>query len=60
LKNELSRIYPRHSDLVDSTAAARLNAYAGGHGDSDQLSREIERLGLSVEGKKMLLEMVPK
>ena len=58
LKNEMSRIYPRHHDFVDSTAVARLNGYAGGHGSRDQLSREIESLGLSVEGKKMLTKMV--
>jgi methionine-S-sulfoxide reductase len=58
LTNDLSRIYPRHRDLVDSTAAARLNGYAGGHGRVDQLSREIDRLGLGPEGKKALTEMV--
>ena len=60
LNSEMSRIYPRHHDLVNSTAAARLNAYAGGGGSRDQLSREIESLGLSVEGEKMLIEMVAK
>lgn len=58
LKNEMSRIYPRHQDFVDSTAVARLNGYAGGHGTKDQLSREIEGLGLSAEGKKVLTEVV--
>ena len=60
LKNEMSRIYPHHRDFVDSTAVARLNGYAGGHGTKDQLSREIESLGLSAEGKKVLTEMVRK
>jgi peptide-methionine (S)-S-oxide reductase len=58
LKNEMSRIYPRHRDFVDSTAVARLNGYAGKHGTKDQLSREIESLGLSAEGKKVLTEVV--
>ena len=58
LKHEMVRIYPRHRDFVDSTAAARLNGYAGGHGTTEQLSREIERLGLSAEGKKALTDVV--
>jgi peptide methionine sulfoxide reductase MsrA len=47
LKNEMLRVYPRHQDFADSTAVARLNGYAGGHGTRDQLSREIESLGLN-------------
>jgi peptide-methionine (S)-S-oxide reductase len=58
LKNEMLLIYPRHEDLVDSTAAARLNGYLGGHGSSDQLSAEIESLGLSAEAERALTAMV--
>ena len=58
LKNEMSRIYPRHQEFVDSTAVARLNGYAGRHGTKDQLSLEIESLGLSAEGKEVLIEVV--
>lgn len=60
LKGELVRIYPSHRDLVDSTAAARLNGYAGGHGNKAQLSREIARLGLSTRGRETLIELVQK
>ena len=60
LKNEMMRIYPRHQDLVDSTAAARLNGYLGGHGSSDQLSKELETLGLSAEAEKVLADMILK
>ena len=60
LKQEISRIYPNHLDLVNSTAASRLNGYAGGNGNRDQLAREIESLGLSIKGKQVLLEMVRK
>jgi hypothetical protein len=60
LKKEIMRIYPRHQDLVDSTAAARLNGYVGGYGSKDQLSMEIESLGLSDEAEKVLIEMVPR
>jgi methionine-S-sulfoxide reductase len=58
LNNEILRIYPRHQDYVDSSAVSRLNGYAGGHGTHDQLSREIESLGLSDVGKRVLTEMV--
>jgi len=60
LKNEMIRIYPRYGDFVDSTAAARLNGYAGGYGTADQMSREIESLGLSAGGKKVLTKLVRK
>ena len=58
LNNEMTSIYPSHRDFVDSTAVARLNGYAGGNGSRDQLSREIESLGLSADVKKVLAEMV--
>jgi len=58
LKNEMSRIYPQHRDFVASTAVARLNGYAGLNGTRDQLSREVETLGLSAQGKRILSEMV--
>ncbi|MBT8330443.1 MAG: peptide-methionine (S)-S-oxide reductase [Desulfofustis sp.] len=58
LKKELMNIYPRHQDLVDSTAAARINGYVGGYGSRDQLSTELEILGLSDEAEKLLVEMV--
>ncbi len=60
LTNEMSRIYPRHQDFVNSTAVARLNGYVGRNGTQDQLIREIESLGLSAEGEKVLTEMVRK
>jgi peptide-methionine (S)-S-oxide reductase len=58
LNAEMSRIYPIHREFIDSTAAARLNGYAGGHGSKDQLAREIDRLGLTEAGKKSLTHMV--
>ena len=58
LKHEMSRIYPQHGDFVDSTAVARLNGYAGGYGTKDQLHREIDNLGLSAKGKKVLYDLV--
>ena len=60
LQGEMARIYPDARDFVDSSAVTRLNGYAGGHGTSDQLSREIGTLGLSVKGKKYLAALVQK
>ena len=60
LKKEIMRIYPHHQDLVDSTAAARLNGYVGGYGSKDQLSNEIDSLGLSEEAEKVLVKLVPR
>ena len=60
LKKEIMRIYPHHQDIVDSTAAARLNGYVGGYGSKDQLSAEIKSLGLSDEAEKVLVQLVPR
>lgn len=58
LTAEMTGIYPDPDDFVDSTAVARLNGYAGGHGTLEQLSREIDRLGLSEAGRQTLAEIV--
>lgn len=54
LVREMKRIYPRKQDFVDSTAATRLNGYAGGYGSLEQLRREIDRLGLGPRGRNYL------
>ena len=58
LMRELTHIYPRHQDLVASTAAARMNGYVGGNGTADQLERELSSLGLSAQGEKILFKRV--
>jgi len=58
LAREMSLIYPRHSDFVRSTAVTRLNGYVGGYGSPAQLAREIDSLGLSADGRRILLEKV--
>jgi peptide-methionine (S)-S-oxide reductase len=58
LKKEMSHIYPLQRDFIDSTAVARLNGYAGGYGSSAQLTREMDRLGLSDVGKQALIDIV--
>ncbi len=58
LKKKMELVYPQPSDFVNSTAAARLNGYAGGYGTREQLSGEIDMLGLSAEGKKELINII--
>jgi len=58
LMRELTRIYPQHRDIVDSTAAARMNGYVSGYGTADQLARELPDLGLSADGEKVLSRAV--
>ncbi len=60
LKREILRFYPASKDLIDSTTAARLNAYVGGNDTKVQLSREIKNLGLSKKGKAILRDLVQK
>jgi peptide-methionine (S)-S-oxide reductase len=58
LMRELSRLYPEHTDFVNSTAVARINGYVGGYGSQAQLLREIDMLGLSPAARKTLLDLV--
>lgn len=58
LMSELEARYPDFTDLVDSTAAARLNGYAYGVGDLPRLRREIDSLGLSEQAEMELLTLV--
>lgn len=60
LLTELTRIYPNTSDLVASTAAARMNGYIAGYGSRARLEMELNSLGLSPAGKKRLLGLVSK
>jgi hypothetical protein len=58
LWEEFRSIYPEMTKLIASTAAARVNGYLAGFGSCDILKDEIESLGLSVRGRKTLLEIV--
>ena len=58
LMKEFAAIYPDGKDFVHSTAAARVNSYIGGGGTLEQLRKEIDLLGLSAEGKKLLQKYV--
>lgn len=46
-------IYPNNRDLVDSTAVARANGYASGHGIIDSKD-DLDGMGLSEKGKEVL------
>jgi peptide-methionine (S)-S-oxide reductase len=50
--------YPQAADLMNSTAAARVNGYLGGHGTSAALKADIERLGLSEAAREELWQRV--
>ena len=54
---DLSAIYPATEDFIASTAAARLNGYAGGYGDAETLRERLSEFGLSVAGNERLLEI---
>ena len=51
-------IYPDASDWIDSTAAARINGFLGGHGTLEQLEAEIDSYGLSPAGRERLLDVL--
>ena len=56
---EFTAMYPDLQDLVDSTAATRVNAYLYGCGTGEQLQTEIDSFGLSEEAKGHLQNIVP-
>ena len=58
LNHFLNTFYKHHIDIVNSTAAARLNGYAGGNGSREQLVREMHLLGLDEAQKKLLEKLV--
>jgi methionine-S-sulfoxide reductase len=60
LASEFNAIYQNDDDFVNSTAAARVNGYLGGHGALATLQAEIDDLGLSPAGRQKLLDIVRK
>jgi hypothetical protein len=50
--------YPLEDELVNSTAAARVNGYIGGHGSLENLKSEMSALGLSPDAGKKLFQIV--
>ena len=55
LMREFKAMYPKESDFVKSTAAARVNAYLSGAGKLEDLKADLPNLGLSDEAQKRLL-----
>jgi methionine-S-sulfoxide reductase len=58
LLRQFQQHYPQAADLMNSTAAARVNGYLGGHGTSAALKADIERLGLSEATREELWQRV--
>ena len=50
--------YPRAADLMNSTAAARVNGYIGGYGTAAAYKADIDRLGLSAAAREELEDLV--
>jgi peptide-methionine (S)-S-oxide reductase len=55
LMREFAAMYPDPKDFRNSTAAARVNSYLGGHGSKQMIEKEIDQLGLSPEARQRLL-----
>jgi peptide-methionine (S)-S-oxide reductase len=58
LLKELQRYYPKDAELMDSTAAARVNGYLGRFGTLDRLKAEVDGFGLSQEARGELLDIL--
>jgi len=56
LLQEMQRYYPQEAELMNSTAAARVNGYLGRFGTIEDLKAGIDRLGLSEDAKQELLD----
>ena len=54
------RIYPDERDFAASTATARVNGFLGGHGGPENLTDEIESLGLTGKAREALENIVRK
>jgi peptide-methionine (S)-S-oxide reductase len=57
MMREFAAMYPDARDFTDSTAAARVNGYLGGHGEVQSLENDIGRLGLSRGSRDKLTAM---
>jgi len=55
---QFQQYYPQATDLMNSTAAARVNGYIGGHGTAAAYKADIDRLGLSAAAREELDELV--
>ncbi|EEG76567.1 Methionine sulfoxide reductase A [Dethiobacter alkaliphilus AHT 1] len=60
LTNELRACYKDFEMFVRSSVAARINGYVAGYGTMEMLEAEIDRFGLTDEGRQALLKHVAK
>ena len=58
LMGEFRRIYPDFRDIINSTAAARVNGILGGYATLDGTMEELSSYGLSPEANRTLAETV--
>jgi peptide-methionine (S)-S-oxide reductase len=58
LLQEFRAMYPNMEDLVNSTAAARVNGYLDGYGNVEEVEAHVGSFGLSPEGANKLVDMV--
>ena len=58
IATDLRARFPDHDAFVDSTAAARVNGYLGGHGTCEELQATIDDLELSEPSDEMLVGIV--
>ena len=57
LMAEFRAIYPDINDLINSTAAARVNGYLDGEGSLGELEAIIDQLGISAAAQERLLKI---
>jgi len=60
LMRDFNAMYPQKEDLMNSTAAARINGYLNGYGSFEDLENELPGFGLSPTAERKLLEVVKK
>jgi peptide-methionine (S)-S-oxide reductase len=58
LWREFALLYPAPADLVNSTAAARVNGYLAGHGSLESFQADLPNLGLSPPARAKLQKIV--
>ena len=58
IMREFKAMYPSFDDIVNSTAAARVNGYLGGHGSLLMLMKDLDKMGLSRESGQKLMGLV--
>ena len=58
IMREFNTMYPDFNDVVNSTAAARVNGYLGGHGSLLELQKNLDKMGLSQESGQRLAGFV--